>query len=135
MTPEKHHETDFEYRVGLEGNKLVSVLDHTKGLTADLEAHIFAASSQLGVLPQDGCVRGTEASEQTEALSEALQLAREQIQFVPDKVAGEQRYNYFYDVELDRPFIMVFTEYNSAEPGMNGTDYFEYDLTGQEEIS
>ena len=128
-------ETDYEYRIGLDGNDMISVLDHTKELTTDTEAHILEVSNQLGVLPQDNAERGPEVPNQTDVLAEALRLAREQTQSSTNKIAGEQRYNYFYDAEQDRPFIMIFTDYTCDEPEMKGTDLYEYDLVRQEEDS
>ena len=128
-------ETDYEYRVGVEGNEMISVLDHTKELTTDKETHILEVSSQLGVFPQDNSERGLEVPDQADVLAEALRLAREQTQSSPNKLVGAQRYNYFYDVEQDRPFIMIFTDYTCEEPEMKGTDLYEYDLVGQEGLS
>lgn len=128
-------ETDYEYRVGVEGNEMISVLDHTKELTTDKETHILEVSSQLGVFPQDNSERGPEVPDQADVLAEALRLAREQSQSSPNKLVGAQRYNYFYDVEQDRPFIMIFTDYTCEEPEMQGTDLYEYDLLGQEGLS
>ncbi len=122
-------ETDYEYRIGLEGNEMISVLDTTKGLSEETEAKIRKISNRLGFLPQNGAEDEVAAAEQPKALSNALRLAREQMQSSPNKIVGEQKYIYFYDVEQDRPCINVFTEYTTSEfPKTGGGDVYIYYL-------
>lgn len=122
-------ETDYEYRVGVEDNQLISVLDTTKDLSEETEAKIRKISDRLGFLPQNGAEDEAAATEQPKALSNALRLAREQMQSSPNKLVGEQKYIYFYDVEEDRPCINVFTEYTTSNfPKTDGADVYIYYL-------
>ena len=122
-------ETDYEYRVGVEDNQLISVLDTTKGLSAETEAKIRKISNRLGFLPQNSAEDEAAATEQPKALSNALRIALEQTQSSSNKVVVEQRYIYFYDVEQDRPCINVFTKYTTSDfPQMAGGDVYIYYL-------
>lgn len=78
--------------------------------------------------------KAPQAVTQSGQLAEALRLAWEETQSAPQKEAISQRYNFYYDIELNRPCIRVYTDYYYDGTEAMGVDFFEYDFMMDEEV-
>ena len=72
--------------------------------------------------------KAPQAVTQSRQLAEALRLAWEETQSAPQKEAISQRYNFYYDLDSNRPYICIYTEYYYNGTNSIGVNSYEYDL-------
>jgi len=126
-------ETDSRYVAGVRNNLLDRIYDQTKEISPEAEARLLTLSNQLGITASIGSGEldgKSEWPQQSEQLAEALRLAWEKVEALPEKEPYRQKYNFCYDVEQDRPYISISTVYYYNGASAVGVDDFEYDLEG-----
>lgn len=121
-------ETDSGYVAKICNGTLVSIFDNTKDVSKEAESRIWDLGKQIGITAQQDSMQNTTAIEQTEELSEALQLALERTQSSPQKEAANQYYRFYYDSKQDYARIVVFTSYYLDGTNSMGVDMYEYSL-------
>lgn len=119
-------ETVSGYTARVEGNRIVSIRDNTKALSKTAETRAIQISDRLGLSQQTEMRK--ETPDQPEIVTNALRLAQEQTQSSPDKEMVGQRYCYYYDIDQDKPYILVYTDYLFDGTGTMGVDLYLYEL-------
>ena len=130
-------QTDSVYTANLKGNRLVSLYDNTKEVSAEECARLYALSEQLNIsefskydytlMLQDEKPVGKWFW--SKELSEALQAAAAQVKATPQNVPIDQRFQYYYDAEIGTASIRVYTHYYiDGAVDDNGMEIMDDDL-------
>lgn len=128
-------ETNSGFVAIYEDNALKSLYDNTVEISEDTASRICAMGSLLDSASQTRSMQGIATPEASEELAEALQLARERTQASPKKEVAQQRYQYYYDLERDLPYILVYTDYYYDGTKTMGVDLYEYEIMESEVAS
>lgn len=130
-------ETDSRYAAGVKTNLVDRIYDQTKEISPEAEARLIALSSQLGITASTGSGKLNGKSEwpqQPEQLAEALRLAWEETDASSLKEPSGQRYYFQYDIEQDKPYILIYTDYYYDGTQAIGVDSYEYELKNGGEL-
>ncbi|MBR4132786.1 MAG: hypothetical protein IKT99_07385 [Oscillospiraceae bacterium] len=126
-------ETDSIYVASIDDGKLIALTDRTKTVSEEERNRLLALTDRLGIARQTVAertvpVRDGEGPAEPKELAEALRLALEQTQSVPEREAYQQRYCYYYEAESKTASILVFTDYYFDDTDATGVDLYTYDL-------
>ena len=131
-------ETDSRYTACVSGNTLVRLYDQTKFISDEEERLLVAMRDQIGasdaVEQEENSTRSGQP-QQSQELAEALQLAWRETQASAKKEPFRQRYYFHYDIDQDRPYIQIYTDYYYDGTQAIGVDSYEYELERAMELS
>ena len=131
-------ETGSRYTACVSGNTLVRLYDQTKFISDEEERLLIAMRDQIGVfdaVEQEENSTRSGQPQQSQELAEALQLAWNETQASTKKEPFRQRYYFHYDIDQDRPYIQVYTDYYYDGTQAIGVDSYEYGLRNGGELS
>ena len=92
-------ETNSQFVAMVQENELAGLYDNTKDISDDVKSTLGSLSERLGILRE----------EKPKELTEALRLAREEVQSLPGTKVGEQEYSYYYNLDSKCACILVAT--------------------------